>query len=283
MIRVLRTVEEVRAWRAERVGERVAFAPTMGALHAGHLSLIAAAKARAPRVLASVFVNPTQFNDPKDFERYPVDIEGDLAALEGAGCDACFVPSVEVMYPPGSQTRVRVGPLADHLCGAARPGHFEGVCTVVASLFHITGCEVAVLGEKDFQQLAIIRQMVRDLRFPVEVVGVPTAREADGLAMSSRNLRLSPEHRAVASGVYAGLSAARAAWEVGARDVGALKVAALARFPREGRVDYLEVCDVVTLAPFEGVVGAGGGERALLAAAVFLGEVRLIDHVVLGG
>lgn len=282
MIRALKTVAEVRAWRGERAGEPVAFVPTMGALHAGHLSLVGVARARAPRVLASVFVNPTQFNDPKDFERYPVDIEGDLAALERAGCDACFVPSVEVMYPPGAQARVRVGSLANHLCGAARPGHFEGVCTVVASLFNITRCEVAVFGEKDFQQLAIIRQMVRDLSFPVEVVGVPTAREADGLAMSSRNLRLSPEHRAVASGVYAGLSAARAAWAAGVREVGALRAVALARFPVEGRVDYLEVCDVVTLAPFEGVVGAGG-ERALMAVAVFLGEVRLIDNVVLGG
>ena len=282
MITVLRTIEEVRAWRAARPGERVAFVPTMGALHEGHISLIHRARALAPRALASVFVNPTQFNDPKDFERYPIDVEGDLAALERAGCEACFLPSVEVMYPAGGQTRVRVGALADHLCGAARPGHFEGVCTVVSSLFHITQCEVAVFGEKDFQQLAIIRQMARDLHFPVEVVGAPTAREGDGLAMSSRNRRLRPEHRAQAAGVYAGLSAARAAWGEGVRAVGALKGAALARFPLEGRVDYLEVCDALTLSPLvEG--GERGAGAVVMAAAVFLGEVRLIDNVVLEG
>jgi pantoate--beta-alanine ligase len=250
----------------------------MGALHQGHLSLIKEGQARCEAVIASVFVNPTQFNNAGDLDAYPRDEQGDLQALESVGCDAVFLPRVEELYPQGAQTRVSVGSLADHLCGATRPGHFEGVCTVVSLLFHIVGCDVAVFGEKDAQQLAIIKQMTRDLRFPVEVVGAPTAREEDGLAMSSRNLRLSPQERRLAPSLYAGLSEARTAWARGERDPDQLKTLARARFASEARVDYLELCDPLTLQPLNAHHECS---EALIAVAAFLGEVRLIDNLTL--
>ena len=276
----LRSIAEVRAWRARQAhaGHRVALVPTMGALHQGHLSLIREAQARCEAVIASVFVNPTQFNSARDLDAYPRDERGDLKALEGVGCDAVFLPSVEELYPQGAQTRVNVGSLADHLCGATRPGHFEGVCTVVSLLFHIVGCDVAIFGEKDAQQLAIIKQMTRDLRFPVEVVGAPTAREEDGLAMSSRNLRLSAQERCLAPSLYAGLSEASAAWARGERNPDQLKALARARFASKARVDYLELCDPLTLQPLN---AHHGRSEALIAVAAFLGEVRLIDNLTL--
>jgi len=277
---VFETIQELRAWRAQQRarGARVALVPTMGALHEGHLSLIKLAQRQADVVIASIFVNPTQFNQAADLLNYPRDLEGDLRALERAGCDAVFTPSVEELYPTGAQTRVSVGSLADHLCGAARPGHFEGVCTVVSMLFHITGCELAVFGEKDAQQLAIIKQMTRDLHLPVEVIGAPTAREPDGLAMSSRNRRLCPEQRALAPQIFRGLSAAQEAWASGERDPQRLIGLAREALGEAFRVDYLTLCHSQSLEP----LSAGHQEaEALLAVAAFLGEVRLIDNISL--
>ena len=195
----------VRSWRA--AGETVAFVPTMGNLHAGHLSLIAAARQRAPRVVSSVFVNPTQFGPNEDFGRYPRTPERDAALLAEAGCDLLFLPSVDEVYPlgPAAAIGMSVPALADVLCGAHRPGHFSGVATVVARLFNMVQPDVAVFGRKDLQQLQVIRHLVADLAFPIDVVGVSTAREADGLALSSRNQYLAPEERAIAPALHAAL------------------------------------------------------------------------------
>src|SRR5579884_3842310 len=197
---------------------RVAFVPTMGALHAGHLALVAEAKRRAPFVLVSIYVNPTQFGPGEDFARYPRDLEGDVRKVASAGADAVFAPDSGEMYPPGEQTRVRVGPLAEPLCGAFRPGHFEGVATVVAKLLGVVGPCVAVFGRKDYQQLLVIRRVVRDLFMPVEVVGHPIVREPDGLAMSSRNAYLSTDERARALALARGLDAAARLFAAGERD-----------------------------------------------------------------
>ncbi len=197
---IVRTVDELRSavakWR--KSGETVALVPTMGSIHAGHLSLIATAKNHASRIVTSVFVNPTQFGPKEDFKRYPRDEKGDVEKLAGAGTDLVYAPSVEEMYPKGSSTSVKVLNLSDDLCGGARPQHFEGVATIVAKLLMQAAPDVAVFGEKDYQQLIVIRSLVRDLFIPVEIIGSPIVREEDGLAMSSRNVYLSPSERKVA-------------------------------------------------------------------------------------
>ena len=215
---LLYTVDEVRLWKS-RHQTPLAFVPTMGCLHEGHLSLIQCAQTYAPLVLMSIFVNPTQFNQSNDFDSYPRTLEDDLEKARSVGCSACFIPSVETIYPPGSQTQVSIGSLGDYLCGATRPGHFTGVCTVVSQLLHITQCDYAIFGQKDFQQLAIIQQMVRDLHFPVQVIGSPTYRHQDGLAMSSRNQRLSLSARHQAPALYQGLKAGYQLWLKGERNV----------------------------------------------------------------
>ena len=199
-MRVLRTVDAVREFTRShhREGRTVGFVPTMGALHEGHLALMGTAAQHADVVLASIFVNPTQFGPGEDLDAYPRDEQGDLDKAQAAGCQAVFMPSVEVMYPPGVATTVAVPDLAQYLCGQSRPTHFAGVCQVVLKLFNIVGCDVAVFGQKDYQQLAIIRRMVRDLNVPVRVVGHPIVRASDGLALSSRNAYLSPHQRAQA-------------------------------------------------------------------------------------
>lgn len=263
-------------------GRRV-LVPTMGALHAGHLALIARARELAgPQgtVMVSIFVNPIQFDRAADLSAYPRPLEADLAACRAAGVDLVFTPEAAAMYHPDRSVTVTEAALAGTLCGAARPGHFDGVCTVVLKLFMLSACGTAVFGDKDFQQLAIIRRMVRDLDLPVKIVGHPTVRETDGLAMSSRNVRLSPEQRADAPRLRRALLAARAAYATGTRNAAAL--AAVARAELAGtaltRIDYLSLVDAVTLQPVTLV------ERpAVLAAAVFYGEVRLIDHIDLGG
>ncbi|MGH7541370.1 MAG: pantoate--beta-alanine ligase, partial [Gemmatimonadota bacterium] len=226
---VLRTVREVRAWRAGRreAGEIVALVPTMGALHEGHLSLIDAARDRAGAVLVSVFVNPTQFGPSEDFERYPRDLERDVALAAERGASAVFAPSDEEMYPAPQTVWVEPGEAGERLCGRQRPGHFRGVLTVVAKLFSIVEPEVAVFGRKDFQQSVLVRRMVEELHLPVEIVVAPTVRDADGLALSSRNVYLSAVERRSARALSGGLRAMRLAFASGERDPVALE--ALAR------------------------------------------------------
>ena len=274
---VLETVDQMRAFTA-RSGP-IAFVPTMGFLHAGHTQLMQAARAHAPVVVASIFVNPNQFGPNEDFDRYPRDRDGDLRKCAAAGCDAVFLPPVEVMYPPGHRTKVSVSGLTGPLCGASRPGHFDGVTTVVLKLLNIVGCRVAVFGEKDFQQLAVIRRMCRDLDMPVEVVGHPIVREPDGLALSSRNVYLSPEDRLGALALSRGLAAAHEAFDAGERDPRRLEAVAIARLEAtpNARIDYVEVRDVDDLE----AVSAPIRRPVVLALAVKFGATRLIDNRVL--
>jgi len=251
----------------------------MGALHRGHLALVAEARKRAAFVVVSVFVNPTQFGPNEDFTRYPRDLEADVARLDSQGVDIVFAPAVQDMYPPGDETRVRPGPLAAPLEGAFRPVHFEGVATVVAKLFGVVGPCAAIFGRKDYQQLLVVRRMVRDLFLPIEVVGYPILREPDGLAMSSRNVYLSIEERARALALVGGLDAAVREFARGQRS--ARELERVAREPIEraaASIDYAEARDADTLAPIQGdIVG-----RAVLAIACRVGTTRLIDNVVLG-
>ena len=259
----------------------------MGALHAGHLSLAREARQRAPFVVASIFVNPTQFGPREDLSRYPRDLEGDMAKLATAGVDAVFAPEPAELYPAGEETRVRVAKLAEPLCGQTRPGHFEGVATIVAKLFALVGPSVAVFGKKDYQQLLVIRRMARDLFLPVEVVGQATVREADGLAMSSRNAYLSAAERGKALALVRGLDAAARAFASGERRPRELEW--LARRPVDevaSSVDYVELRDADNLEAIDGLAGDGdgqvGGLRAVLAIACRIGTTRLIDNLVLG-
>jgi pantoate--beta-alanine ligase len=272
--------DELRPLLAAWSGPRV-LVPTMGALHAGHLALIGRARELAGpsgAVVVSIFVNPIQFDRAADLASYPQPLAADLAACREAGVDVVFTPTAESMYFPDRSVTVTESRLSRTLCGATRPGHFDGVCTVVLKLFLLSGCDVAVFGEKDFQQLAVIRRMVRDLNVPVTIIGHPTVREADGLALSSRNVRLTPAQRADAPRLRQALLAARQAFFAGTRSAaGLLEIARqrLADTPLT-RIDYLELVDAESLQPVAAV------ERpAVLATAVFYGEVRLIDHVTL--
>ncbi|MEO1458193.1 MAG: pantoate--beta-alanine ligase [Pseudomonadota bacterium] len=282
-VRTVRTVAELRsavgAWRA--TGQRVALTPTMGALHAGHLSLVALGRAKADRVVASLFVNPTQFGAGEDLEAYPRDEARDAAMLAEAGCDLLFAPSVAEMYPEGFATEVRVTGLTDLLCGAARPGHFDGVAQVVTKLLNQAGADAAIFGEKDWQQLAVIRRLARDLDIATEILGAPILREADGLAMSSRNRYLDAAERAVAGRLNAILHDAAAAMTAGAEPAAAAREAAATLLAAGfARVDYVEVRDGASLAPAG--PRANAGDR--IFAAAHLGRARLIDNMpVFGG
>lgn len=276
----LTTPQAMQAWTdaARRAGHRVALVPTMGALHDGHLALVSEARRRAERVVVSIFVNPMQFNRRDDFERYPRTLDTDAALCAGAGVDAVYAPSPAAMYPEGFQSHVEVAKLTDPLCGAARPGHFRGVTTIVTKLFHAVRPDLAVFGEKDFQQLAVIRRMTADLDFGIEVVGVPTVREADALAMSSRNRLLSPSEREAARCVPRALEAAARAVRGGTTKADAVVDAATAVIAGEpaARLEYAEARDPETLEAVEAVTGP-----TLLALAVWVGSVRLIDNRVL--
>lgn len=274
----LSTISEIRAVLADARGQgrQVGLVPTMGALHEGHLSLIRAARAENEVVVVSVFVNPTQFGPDEDLAEYPQDFERDCRLAEDAGADLVFAPSAGEMYAGGHCTWVQVEGLTDGLCGRSRPGHFRGVCTVVAKLLAICQADRAYFGEKDAQQLAVIKRMVRDLNILVKIVPCPTVREPDGLAMSSRNARLIPEHRAQAPVLYRALTAAQAAVSAGQTDVPALDalmrtVLAAARL---GKVDYLEFVRTDDLKPVTKLAG-----ECLIALAVRFGDVRLIDNV----
>lgn len=283
----LSSVPELRAYRARcrEKGQSVAFVPTMGYLHSGHLALVEAARRRADVVVVSIYVNPTQFGVGEDLDRYPRDLARDRRLLEELGVDLLWTPSNADMYPDGASTFVSVeGTLSSQLCGASRPTHFRGVTTVVAKLLQVLRPDVAVFGLKDFQQFQVVGRMVRDLFLDVEILGVPTVREADGLAMSSRNAFLSPEERAAAPAIRRGLLAA--AREVRAGRAPDLVLEGLAREIESagGRVDYIDVLDAGTLERYDDVAMQGGltGEDlpALIALAAWFGAARLIDNIV---
>ncbi|MBV6425439.1 MAG: Pantothenate synthetase [Steroidobacteraceae bacterium] len=265
----------VRAWRL--AGERVAFVPTMGNLHAGHISLIDLARRHGDRFVASIFVNPMQFGPNEDFAHYPRTPARDAEMLAAAGCDLMFMPDVSEMYGPGTTppTRVEVPDISRVLCGEFRPGHFDGVATVVAKLFNIVQPDIAIFGEKDFQQLVVIRRMAADLCFPTTIVGAPTVREADGLAMSSRNQYLAADERAVAPVIHAVLSDTVRAIARGEADLAALERDGAARLAARGlRVDYFAIRRRLDLA----APSAGDRELVVLTAAR-LGKARLIDNL----
>jgi pantoate--beta-alanine ligase len=277
---IIREVRELQSWadEARAAGKRIALVPTMGALHEGHLSLVRIACVYADRVVVSIFVNPTQFGPGEDFERYPRDLEGDVASLSTAGADVIFAPSTQEIYPEGDATRVEVERLSEGMCGRQRPGHFRGVTTVVARLFLAAKPHVAVFGEKDYQQLVTLRRMTKDLLFDIEIVAGPTVREPDGLAMSSRNAYLSREARHQARALNAALHEARELVRSGELEVHRLVEAARRRIEKEplARVEYIEVRDAGNLEPLERM-----DRRAVMGLAVSFAGTRLIDNTIL--
>ena len=282
-MKIFENPAELQAWAlAERAaGKRLALVPTMGNLHEGHLSLVRIARQHADEVVVSDFVNPIQFGPNEDYAAYPRTFAEDCEKCEAEGVAAVFHPAPEAMYLPDASVSLVERRLSKVLCGASRPGHFDGVCTVVAKLFLLAQPHIAVFGQKDAQQLCVIRRMVRDLSFPVEIVAAPISREADGLARSSRNQYLSAEERAQAPALRRGLDAAEAAFAAGERNADALKTAVravLAATPL-ARPEYVELVDAETLESVAGDVS----RPALLALAVRFGTTRLIDNTVLGG
>ena len=279
---LIETVHELRQWRRKAGNHRVILVPTMGALHAGHTTLIEAARKMAGahgHVASSIFVNPLQFGPNEDFDRYPRDLDDDLNKCRAAGADIVFAPPVQEVYHADRSIKIIETSLSTKLCGASRPGHFDGVCTVVAKLFNLFQPDDAIFGKKDFQQLAIIRRLVRDLDLPVTLHGIDTVREADGLAMSSRNRYLSPEERLQAPALRQALLAAREAHRqgvTGAERMVDLIQDHLAEHAPLGRIDYIEIADARTLEPLSVVQDHG-----LAAIAVFFNKARLIDNIEL--
>ena len=277
---IIAEVRELQRWaeqmRAE--GRRIALVPTMGALHEGHLSLVRLAHARADRVVVSIFVNPTQFGPNEDLKHYPRDLASDLSRLRGHGVDVVFTPSVREMYPEGDATWVEVERIGEGMCGGHRPGHFRGVTTVVARLFNAARPHVAVFGDKDYQQLVLIRRMARDLLFDLEIVAGPTVREPDGLAMSSRNAYLTPEARQQARALNAALHEVRELVRSGELDSERLVAAARNRIEKEPliEIDYIEIRDAESLEPVSRL-----DRRAVLGLAVRVAATRLIDNTIL--
>jgi pantoate--beta-alanine ligase len=267
--------DELRA-----AGHTLALVPTMGFLHEGHLELMRVGKRHSDTLAISIFVNPAQFGPAEDYDQYPRDTEGDLRKVRQVGVDIVFFPRVEEMYPNGFQTKVEVKKVTQHLCCISRPHHFGGVTTVVAKLFNITRPHVAIFGQKDYQQLMVINRMVVDLNMGIQIIGVPTVREQDGLAMSSRNKYLSPEQRKSALCLKKSLDLAAQMFQGGEKDAGAIKdtIVSLIQNHPFTALDYVALCDPVTLEPVVTL-----GEKNLLALAVRVGETRLIDNCVLGG
>lgn len=280
-MKIYSTIQDARiqSREARQHRNRLGLVPTMGALHEGHLSLVRAAKAQCDVVVVSIFVNPKQFGPNEDFGRYPRPFESDCAALEKEGVDAVFAPTVQEMYSAGETTWVTVEGLSEKLDGSSRPGHFRGVTTVVAKLFHIIEPDVAFFGQKDAAQLAVLRRMVRNLNFPVEIVSCRIVREADGLAMSSRNAYLNPDERRRALALHRSLQEVEKAFCQGERD--AQKLVQLGRMviaqEPEVRLDYLEIVDPMSLDPVERIE-----KKTLVAVAAYVGSTRLIDNVLLG-
>jgi len=265
--------EEVRS-----AGYSVALVPTMGFFHDGHIELMRVGKENSDKLIVSIFINPTQFGPAEDYEQYPRDIEGDLKKARNIGVDVVFVPTAKEMYPDDFQTEVQVKNLPRHLCGLSRPGHFDGVTTVVAKLFNITKPHLAVFGQKDFQQLTVITRMVMDLNMDIRILGVPTVREPDGLAMSSRNNYLSPEERKFALCLKRSLDMANKMFHEGEKRAGVI-IKAVGSFILSQsftKIDYVTICDTVTLEDIKIL-----GEESLLALAVYVGHTRLIDNCIL--
>ena len=280
-MQLVSAIADLRAWvRGRRAAaERIALVPTMGALHEGHLALVDEARRRADRVVMTLFVNPLQFGPAEDLARYPRDLAGDRALAASRGVDMLFAPEATAMYPPGSEVRVVPGASADRWEGASRPGHFAGVLTVVAKLFHLVDPDVACFGRKDIQQVVLIRQMVRDLDWPLELAVVPTVREPDGLALSSRNRYLSAEERRDALALSRALAAAHTAWRGGERRASQIEARmreVLAMSPGV-RPEYIAVTEPTALSPLDTVDGG-----TVIALAARVGSTRLIDNIILG-
>ncbi len=277
-LKVVRTKKEIKKFLAQAGSKRrkVALVPTMGYLHEGHLSMVREARRFASLVIVTVFVNPTQFGPTEDLDRYPRDLSGDRRKLRREGASVMFAPDTQEIYPDGFQTYIEVTDVTRDFCGASRPGHFRGVTTVVGKLFNIIKPDVAVFGEKDFQQLVAIRRMVTDLNMEVEIVGMPTIREEDGLAMSSRNAYLSPAQRQQATALFRGLRKARRLLDSGERDAAELAavVLDLLREEQDIRIEYVAVCDPLTLERIPEVE-----HDAVLLAAIRIGDTRLIDNI----
>ncbi len=278
-MKIVTTLPDLRKERTLLSGS-VGFIPTMGFLHAGHISLVEAAKRECQGVIASIFVNPTQFGPNEDLAKYPRDLPHDLALLKAAGVDLVWTPTMEVMYPAGFQTWVKVEKLTQRLEGEVRPGHFRGVTTVVAKLFNAVGPNRAYFGQKDAQQAAVVRRMTRDLDFPVEIVVCPTLREPDGLAMSSRNTYLNDKQRRAATILFRALSTAKSAYDSGERAAEKLRELVRATVASEplAVLQYVSCSDYDTLEELTTISG-----KALVSMAVFMGKTRLIDNVVIGG
>ena len=276
---VIRTIKEMKEFssRARRAGKTIAFVPTMGYFHDGHLSLMRGGRKQGDLLVVSLFVNPTQFGPNEDFKNYPRDFERDGKMAEEVGVDVLFVPEAMEMYPPDHQTVVRVEKVTQNLCGKSRPTHFQGVTTVVMMLFEIVMPHVAIFGEKDYQQLVTIQQMAKDLHMSVEVVGMPTVREADGLAMSSRNTNLLPEERKAALSLHRSLQKAKELLQKGERNADRIinEVRGILQSEPLVRIDYAQICDAYTLKD----VGRIEGD-VVIALAAYLGKTRLIDNFV---
>ncbi len=278
-MKVIRTIKEMKEFscRARRAGKTIAFVPTMGYFHDGHLSLMRGGRKQGDLLVVSLFVNPTQFGPNEDFKNYPRDFERDCEMAEGAGVDVLFAPEAMEMYPPDHQTVVRVEKVTQNLCGKSRPTHFQGVATVVMMLFEIVMPHMAIFGEKDYQQLVTIQQMAKDLHMSVEVVGMPTVREADGLAMSSRNTYLLPEERKAALSLHRSLQKAKELLQKGERNADRIlnEVRGILRSEPLVRIDYTQICDAYTLKDIDRIEG-----DVVVALAAYLGKTRLIDNLV---
>lgn len=276
-MKIIKTIDSMQSWsaRIRKKGRIIGLVPTMGYLHEGHLSLVRLAKKHSDHVVVSIFVNPIQFGPGEDLARYPRDFKRDEKLLKNAGTDVIFFPRAKEMYPTRPMTFVEVSELSRILCGRSRPVHFRGVCTVVAKLFNTVKPHLAVFGQKDFQQAAVIKQMVADLDFGIRIIVAPTVRERDGLAMSSRNKYLSPAERKKAAVLYAGLQSARRLLRTGVRNPGVIVDRMRSMIKRAGgRIDYISIVDPKTL---RGVKSASRGD--VVALAVFFGKTRLIDNI----
>ncbi|MBD3244041.1 MAG: pantoate--beta-alanine ligase [Chitinivibrionales bacterium] len=281
---ILKTPREMHALsvRLRASGKRIGLFPTLGALHEGHVSLLRRAREESDVCVMSLFVNPTQFGPNEDFEKYPRRFEQDCEIAAAQGCDVVFAPNREAMYPPGYSTFVEVERVTETLCGASRPGHFRGVATVVLKLFNIVAPDIATFGQKDAQQVLMLKRMLTDLNVPVEILVCPTVRERDGLALSSRNAYLTDEERVVAPALYQGLQALRERYDAGERGVPALKQAALDAYGKARllRIEYLEAVDTTTVHPVDRVEGA---VLVAVACRTSQSNTRLIDNITLGG